>query len=94
MYIDDFIWLPNIIEKLSIKHHVTQDEVEEIFFDLPKYRFVESGYQPGEDVYSVLGQTDSGRYLVVIFINKTGNTALIITARDMDKKERKHYERK
>ena len=94
MYIDDFIWLPSIIEKLSIKHTVTQDEVEEIFFDRPKYRFVESGYQSGEDVYSVFGQTDPGRYLAVIFINKPGNTALIITARDMDKKERKRYERK
>jgi non-homologous end joining protein Ku len=55
MYIDDFIWLPGMIEKLSIKHHVTQDEVEEIFFDRPQYRFVESGYQPGEDVYSACG---------------------------------------
>jgi predicted nucleic acid-binding protein len=35
MYIDDFIWLPGIIEKLSIKHHVTQDEVEEIVQTLP-----------------------------------------------------------
>ena len=94
MYIDDFIWLPVVIEKLSIKHHVTQDEAEEIFFDLPKYRFVESGYLPGEDVYSACGQTDSGRYLTIIFINKPGNTALIITARDMDKKERKRYERR
>jgi uncharacterized DUF497 family protein len=94
MYIDDFIWLPDVVEKISIKHQVTQDEVEEIFFDLPKYRFVESGYQSGEDVYSACGQTDSGRYLAVIFINKPGNTAFIITARDMDKKERKRYEQK
>ena len=94
MYIDDFIWLPSIIEKLSIKHHVTQDEVEELFFNRPQYHFVESGYQSGEDVYSACGQTDSGRYLAVIFINKPGNTALIITARDMDKKERNRYERK
>jgi hypothetical protein len=56
MFIDDFIWLPGVIEKLSIKHHVTQDEVEEIFFDRPKYRFVESGYQPGENVYSACGR--------------------------------------
>jgi hypothetical protein len=26
MYIDDFIWLPDIVEKLAVKHHVTQDE--------------------------------------------------------------------
>lgn len=52
MYIDDFIWLPDIQEKLSIKHQVAEDEVEEVFFDDPHYRFVESGNRPGEDVYS------------------------------------------
>ena len=30
MYIDDFIWLPDIVEKLIVKHGVTQDEAEEI----------------------------------------------------------------
>lgn len=92
MYIDGFIWLPNIIEKLAVKHRVTQDEAEEIFFDRPRYRFVESGYRSGEDVYSASGQTDAGRYLIVFFIKKTDNTALILSARDMDKKERRLYE--
>ena len=43
MYIDDFVWLPDVLERLAVKHDVTQDEVEEVFFDLPRYRFVESG---------------------------------------------------
>jgi len=34
MNIDDFVWLPDIIEKLFIKHNITQDEVEEVFFNL------------------------------------------------------------
>jgi uncharacterized DUF497 family protein len=94
MYIDDFIWLSDIVDKLIVKHHVTQDEAESIFFNSPKYRFVESGYRPGEDVYSASGQTDAGRYLIVYFIHKPDNTALILSARDMDKKERGRYERK
>ncbi len=61
MYIDDFIWLPDIIEKLAVKHDVRQDEAEEVFFDRPKYRFVEAGYRPNEDVYAAFGQTDAGR---------------------------------
>ncbi|MEK9149680.1 MAG: BrnT family toxin [Candidatus Desantisbacteria bacterium] len=93
MYIDDFIWLPDILEKLAIKHQVTQDEAEEVFFDRPRYRFIESGYRPSEDVYSVSGQTDAGRYLIVFFIHKQ-DTALILSARDMDKKERRRYEQK
>ncbi|MCI0612441.1 BrnT family toxin, partial [bacterium] len=63
MYIDDFIWFPDIIDKIAAKHQTTQDEVEEVFFDKPKYRFVELGQRPNEDVYSSSGQTDSGRYI-------------------------------
>ncbi|MGH9838366.1 MAG: BrnT family toxin [Blastocatellia bacterium] len=94
MNVDDFIWLPDIIDKLAVKHQVTQDEVEEIFFNHPKYRFVEYGDRTGEDVYAALGQTDAGRYLIAFFIQKPGNRALILSARDMDQKERRRYERK
>lgn len=94
MFIDDFIWLPDIVEKLIERHQVTQDEVEEVFFNRPRYRFVESSHRPEEDVYSASGQTDAGRYLIVFFIHKPDNTALILSARDMDKKERRRYERK
>ncbi len=94
MHIDDFIWLPDIIEKLIVQHHVTQDEAEDVFFDKPKYRFVELGHRPNEDVYSASGQSDAGRYLIVFFIYKSANTALILSARDMDEKERRRYERK
>jgi uncharacterized protein len=94
MFIDEFIWLPDIIGKLETKHHVSQDEVEDVFFNAPKFRFVESGHRPDENVYSAGGQTDTGRYLMVFFIHKPGNTALILTARDMDSKERRRHERK
>ena len=63
MYIDDFIWLPDVVEKIESKHNLTQDEVEEVFFNIPKYRFIESGYRQDEDVYSASGQADAGRYL-------------------------------
>jgi uncharacterized DUF497 family protein len=91
--IDDIVWLPSILEKLSRKHNVEQEEVEEVFFNRPQYRFIEAGYRPGEDVYSAGGQTDAGRYLIVFFILKSMNSALIVSARDMDSKERKRYER-
>jgi uncharacterized DUF497 family protein len=40
------------------------------------------------------GQTHEGRYLVVFFIWKTGGEALILSARDMDEKERRSYAKK
>ncbi|MBM4040506.1 MAG: BrnT family toxin [Planctomycetes bacterium] len=94
MRIDDFVWLPDVVEKLAAKHGVTQDEVEEVFFNEPQFRFVESGLRPGEDVYAALGQTDAGRYLIAFFIYKPAHLALVVSARDMDSKERKRYERR
>jgi len=94
MFIGDFIWLPEIVEKVAIKHRVGQDEVEEVFFNKPRYRFLESGFRAGEDVYTASGQSNAGRYLIVFFIHKRDNRALIISARDMDTAERKRYERK
>ena len=94
MYIDDFVWLTEIANKVATKHRVTLDEAEEVFSNNPKYRFVESGHRSGEDVYSAGGQTDAGRYLIVFFIYKGDNTALILSARDMDAAERRRYERK
>ena len=94
MYIDDFVWLTEIANKVATKHRVTPDEAEEVFFNNPKYCFVESGHRSGEDVYSAGGQTDAGRYLIVFFIYKGDNTALILSARDMDAGERRRHERK
>jgi uncharacterized DUF497 family protein len=45
-------------------------------------------------VYSARGQTSAGRYLTVLFIYKKTQEALIMTARDMDAKERKNYGKK
>jgi uncharacterized DUF497 family protein len=94
MHIDDFVWLTEIANKVAAKHRVTLDEAEEVFFNNPRYRFVESGHRIGEDVYSAGGQTDAGRYLIVFFIYKGDNTALILSAREMDTAERRRYERK
>jgi uncharacterized DUF497 family protein len=92
MRIDSIIWLPNIIDKLDWKHNVATEEVEEIFYSNPVYRKVQKGHVPGEDLYASCGQTNSGRYLIIFFIYKPSHKALIISARDMDKRERRRYE--
>ncbi|BAG01772.1 conserved hypothetical protein [Microcystis aeruginosa PCC 9809] len=94
MSIEEIIWLETIVEKLAVKHCVTPDEVEEVLGNKPKFRFVEKGVQAREYLYLALGQTDSGRYLAVIFVYKLSNQALILSARDMADKERKMYDRK
>ena len=94
MNIDGILWLPDVLEKVAVKHGVAQAEAEDVFFDDPRYRFVETGYRQGEDVYAVFGHTEGGRYVVVFFILKPYGEALILSARDMDVRERRLYERK
>lgn len=92
--ITGFIWLEDVVDKLARKHHVEVDEVEEMFSNQPKFRFVESGHRDGENLYVALGQTDAGRYLVTFFILKTEGRVLPVSARDMTSSERKLYGRK
>lgn len=94
MNIKGIIWLNNVVDKLAFKHQVETFEVEELLTGKPKFRFVEKGERKGEDVYIALGQTQGGRYLVVLFIYKLTKEALILSARDMARKERKMYDRK
>ena len=82
------------MDKLQWKSQVTTDEVEGVFRDPPRYRFLERGKVDGEDLYSALGRTEAGRYLTVYFLRKTTGEALVISARDMTKRERKLYGKK
>ena len=94
MRISGIIWLRNVIDKLAFKHRVEQDEVEEVFENRPKFRFLEKGERAGEDVYVALGRSDAGRYLSVMVIYKKSKDALILSARSMAPKERKLYGKK
>jgi uncharacterized protein len=94
MKIESVIWLREIVDKLAFKHHVEPEEVEEVFDNQPKVRFVEKGERKDENVYLALGRTVAGRYLAVLFIYKKTRGALILSARDMADKERKQYGKK
>lgn len=91
MEIFDLIFLDRIVEKLDRKHNVQKQEVREVLNNSPTIRFVEKGTRKNENVYAALGQTDSGRYLIVYFIYKQDKNALILSARDMDNAERRRY---
>ena len=95
MQIDYIVCPDDIEEKLVKKHHLTLREARQALLNEPRIRFAEKGFTEGEDVYAAFGQTFGGRYLSVFFVFKPrDNTAVIISARDMSKKERKSYARK
>ena len=92
--IQDIIWIDVFIEKIWKKHHVTIEEVEDMLDASPMIRYIEKGDVKGEDIYAAMGQTENGRYITVFFIRKANNRALIISARDMSRKERSYYEKR
>ena len=92
--IADIIWLDRIVEKLAWKHNVLPSEVEEVLSGDCRVFRKEKGKVEGEHLYNALGKTGAGRFLSVFFIRKLGNKALIVTARDMNKSERRRYEEK
>jgi uncharacterized DUF497 family protein len=93
MRIEEVLWLQPFVEKLAAKHNVSPEEVEQLLRLGPRFRRVERGDRPGEDLYAAMGQTDAGRYLMVFFVLKPGNLALVISARDMTRAERRAYGR-
>ena len=86
--IEGFIWLSWVVEKISEKHAVEIEEVEEAFFNPPyKVRRVES------DKYQLFGRSASGRRLFIVFTWE-GRQVKVITARDMTGAERRFFSRK
>jgi hypothetical protein len=92
--IDDIIWLDTIVDKLAWKHNVLTKEVEEVLTGHCRIFKKEAGKVEGEHLYNALGRTQNGRYLSIFFIKKLSNRTLIISARDMNFRERKRYEKK
>lgn len=93
MRISGLIWLDEIEEKLDSKHNVSTSEVREALENAPQFRFVEKGHRTGENVYLALARSDVGRYLIIFFVYKLDRRALILSARDMTRTERRQYER-
>lgn len=87
------VWLDAVVEKLAWKHAVLPGEVEEVLKGRCRIFRWEGGTVEGEDLYNALGGTKAGRRLSV-FVRKVGNRALIVSARDMNLRERRRYEKK
>lgn len=88
---DGFEWDEGNITKNWEKHHVAHVECEEMFFNRPLVLKRDLPHSEDEDRYFVLGKTDTGRLLFVVFTMR-GTKIRIISARDMSRKEKKIYE--
>ncbi|MDI6817632.1 MAG: BrnT family toxin [Actinomycetota bacterium] len=87
MNFEGFEWDSGNKEKNLIKHNVTRDEAEEVFYSKVKYR------RANDSRYFLFGQTAAGRRLFVVFELKS-TLVRVISARDMTQKERRYYDQK
>ena len=90
--IDGFDWDAGNARK-NEKHGVTQIEAEQAFFNDPLFISPDEKHSESEHRYRALGKTASGRLLMVIFtLRRAGTFIRVISARDMNAKERRLYE--
>ena len=88
-----FQWDRGNSNKNLIKHNVQNWECEQVFFNKPLLVLEDPGHSAAEKRWAAFGKTDSGRLLMLIF-TKRGTLLRVISARDMNNKERKLYEEK
>ena len=91
MKIKECLWLDKFVDKIIRKHNVSLEEVEHVLSKGPIIQRLEGGHVKGEDLFIGFGRTDAGRYLSVLLVLKKDKRALVISARDMTKRERRKY---
>ena len=88
-----FQWDQGNIDKNLIKHNIENWESEQVFFNKPLLVLDDPKHSIPEKRWAAFGKTDADRFLIVIF-TKRGDLIRVISARDMNKKERKFYDEK
>ena len=88
---EGFDWDAANAGKIWERHRVAPAESEEVFFNRPLLVRDDEGHSATEDRFYVLGQTDAGRLLFIVFTIR-GQLIRVISARDMSRKERKVYQ--
>jgi uncharacterized DUF497 family protein len=85
--ISSFEWDDRNVAHIE-RHQFTPDEVEEVFAGDYKVRRTREG------LYVALGETLDGRLAFVVFRRLTGGWVRVVTARDMEKDERRLFRHK
>ncbi len=85
-----FDWDDGNADKNWLRHQVSQHESEQVFFNEPLIVGHDEKHSHLEKRWYVLGKTDVGRLLFIVFTIRE-NRIRVISARDMSKKERVIY---
>ena len=88
-----FQWDRGNIDKNLIKHNIENWECEQVFFNRPLIVLDDPKHSVAEKRWAAFGKTDTDRFLIVIY-TKRHNLIRVISARDMNKRERMFYDEK
>ena len=86
-----FEWDKGNSAKNWIRHQVTRGECEQVFFNEPLIVGDDKKHSEEEKRWYLLGITDAGRTLFVVFTVRKKRIR-VISARDMNKKEREAFD--
>jgi uncharacterized DUF497 family protein len=86
-----FEWDEGNVDKNLTTHEVENWECEQVFFNQPLLVLDDLRHSTTEKRWAAFGKTDAGRFLTVVFA-KRRNLIRVISARDMNRKERGFYE--
>jgi len=87
-----FDWDEGNLTKNWVRHRVAAAECEQVFFNRPLAAAADEQHSEEEPRVYVLGQTDTGRRLFIAFTTRRG-LIRVISARDMNRRERAEYEK-
>ena len=90
--VEGFQWDSGNSGKSLDRHRVSQNEAEEAFLNRPVVVADDTRHSVVERRFALLGVTNEGRALTVIFTTR-GALVRVISARDMSRKERGAYEK-
>ena len=90
--ITGFEWDSGNKGKNFTSHKVTDEECEEIFFDPNKKILKDILHSDKEERHILIGQTKKQRLIFLVFTIRK-NLIRVISARDLNRKEQKLYEK-
>jgi uncharacterized DUF497 family protein len=88
---EGFDWDEGNLLKNWEKHRVSASECEQIFFNRPLVAGLDEAHSKIKARFYALGITDNGRRLFVVFTIRR-NRIRVISARDMNRRERKVFD--
>ncbi|MFC1764341.1 BrnT family toxin [Planctomycetota bacterium] len=87
-----FDWDDGNRDKNYLKHNVLNGECEDVFFNQPLIIASDTKHSNKVKRYAAFGVTDGGRRLTIVFTLRA-QLIRVISARDMNKKESRYYEK-